>query len=728
MPRIDLGNYGLSTITPAPLAQTSDVGAAVASIGTAIQGIAERQMALNANESINRANDERLALSQAADNLQQRIARGEVPLETAQSAYNEEIGAVPRPSSARLDRGTADHLALISEHQRRSTAQAFSLFLAGQQTADAGRQFSGSLDSLSTLSTVAGQNLGEVLRRGEISAVGARRAGVSPDAIAEGLDILRANVARSAAHRDPMAALEKLKDPSSGDPVYDALTYPHRIAVQQDAQRYATEQTAASVMDAFKTRGPQAAAQALATVENSGLDPQIKDDVLAHVRSQLANVRDAARIQNATGLGTVESNIATRTAGLQTRHQVEDLYTTGALTPAERAGYLSQIDRNVLDRHTQMAAADALHEALDGGLPLDPSNADHRQALASAFEQDTTGLTPGVPGPAQGVTRLARIPVGAPAWQNIAMAYAERTRMLPEQALAWIREGVRSPEPRIAAAASQFYGSVNAAAPDALSQVDTSTKSMAATIGSMISAGAEPQRAVETARTNVLEASPELIKRREAQYMPLAKQSDAALKTLIGRDYSGGFFHADPKADEGLASLFNDQASHYYEKTGDINLARELAWGDLKRIYGPTRINGDATIMAFPLERFGVKPEEAHGEIQKFLTDNPQPDGTQAPDVQVLADALTLRQVADALAGQPVRPSYKLVGKSGDLVLSSHGIAQRYSVPSGEELGKRFRDVQAAAAHQAQLLINQAKSDRAFEQERLRRLTTSGLH
>lgn len=46
----------------------------------------------------------------------------------------------------------------------------------------------------------------------------------------------------------------------------------------------------------------------------------------------------------------------------------------------------------------------------------------------------------------------------------------------------------------------------------------------------------------------------------------------------------------------------------------------------------------------------------------------------------VVPDALTLRYVSDALDGHTVQPTYKLVTKSGDLVLDADGIPLRYAL------------------------------------------------
>ncbi len=423
--------------------------------------------------------------------------------------------------------------------------------------------------------------------------------------------------------------------------------------------------------------------------------------IRSKVNTRLNVLHDERRRVYADGLTEVEAALATDRADRRTARLVEDLYTSGALTPGQAADYHGQIEGNIRKRAEEDAITRALSEAIASGLPLDPDDKDHRKALALAFDRDSKDM-----------------PTGSEQWQQLAIHYGAKTRMLPSQATAWVRQGIRSPDPNVAAAAAQFYGAVQSAVPDAADGFDQDTRAFAGMVNSMLEVGTDPERAVESARALSYDIKPDLRERRTREFRQLAKQTDAVLLELVDRDFDPGLFASAPAAGAGLKADFAGQAERYYAKTGDFALAASLAWQDLKRVYGPSTINGTAMLMAFPPEQYGVTPAEVRVEIGNFLKGNPQAGGATAADVLVIPDSLTMRRVHDAMDGSPVRPSYRLITTSGDLVVDRNGVPKRYTIPTVEELTQRFQEAQEQARVAAEAEVASARNERV---ERVRR-------
>jgi hypothetical protein len=285
--------------------------------------------------------------------------------------------------------------------------------------------------------------------------------------------------------------------------------------------------------------------------------------------------------------------------------------------------------------------------------------------------------------------------------------------MLPDQAYAWTRQAMRSPDPALAANAAQFYGAVQATTPDAVREFDQDTRAFAGVVNSMIEAGTASERAVETARAIVFDVKPEIREQRQATFRrDFLPDQAGALDKLIDRDFDPGIFSRQPAASVALSADFDAQTERYFTKVGDIELARTLAWQDVTRVYGPSRVNGDPMMIAFPPERFGITPEEIRSELSNFLKGNPQADGSGAEDILIVPDALTLRSVGNALNGETVQPSYRLVTKSGDLVVDRKGVPIRYTLPGGEELTRRLKEARAAADLEARQEVEKARGTR----------------
>lgn len=501
------------------------------------------------------------------------------------------------------------------------------------------------------------------------------------------------------ANRDPVELLKRAKSPD--DPLMQGLSIQARQHVQEYAKKELVEKSAQGVMSVFENGGTDAGVHALASLSSSGLEPELLDDVRAKVNRDVSQLRDQRRQEHVGDLTQLQVGIATDTVSPQSLRSVDSLYQAGALTPGEHASYSAQVESSIIQRNKNAAAAKALADSLAAGIPLSPSDPEHKKFLSQAFANET-----------------ATMPLGSQQWQSTAIALADRARMLPQQAAEWTQRAMRSPDPQLAANAAQFFGAVKTSSPDAASSFDERTKAFAGVVNGMIEAGTKSEMAVETARTNVFDLKPELVEHRKKQYTEggsnsLAAQSDSALSSLIGKDF-GSWFSSNPAATANLSADFNQQSQRYFVKTGDIDLARKLAWDDLKGVYGETTVNGTKQIMAFPVERFGIKPEEVHADVESFLKDNPQHDGSTAAEVVLIPDALTLRHVGDAFSGQMQPTSYKLVTKSGALVVDKNGIPKRYTLPSGDELTQRMNAEQDKATAAAQKMVDDAKASQAM--------------
>lgn len=694
--KIPVGSFGFYTPTPvdrSPITQATDrLGQIVSNVGAKVE---ETQRQFGAVNAMNVNLDHEVATADISNDIQRQVQAGELEPEKALSKFDSAAASIPVPKPKFAGPESIQSLQLNLKKNLVRARASISDSIAARQLAEQQVAYPKALDSILSLMEAPDADVPALLNRGKGLVFVARHAGVSEAETSAHVDAFHARAAQILAKRDPRAALAALADPSASDPVFGGLTHAHAQDVKTYAQAQLVEQSVLSVIGVFEKSGQTAAVHALAALGRSGLPPELRDDVLAHVGQNISQLRAQRRQERVDDLIHVERSIATGTAGVATERLVHSLYEAGAYSPEETANTFAQIDSSRIQAAKQNAGAEEIAAALAQGLPLDPKDADQRKALANYFAAGTVGAD-----------------TGSEPWRAAAIAVANKTRMLPDQALAWTRQAMRSPSPDIAANAAQFFGAVAAGAPDATSGFDDETKAFAGTVNAMIESGTNPAKAVETARATVFETKPDIREQRKKQYKTEVKNSPSALSSLIDRDFDPGWFTSQPAASAALQSDFDGQTGRYFEKVGDIDLARKLAWSDLTRVYGPTKINGTPMITAFPPERFGVKPDEVHADIAEFLKANPQEDGSSADDVLLVPDALTLRQAGDALSGKQVRPSYSLVTKTGDAVLDAHGMRKRYTIPGSEELGKRIKSAQDAAEAVAHEQVAKAREAR----------------
>lgn len=470
-----------------------------------------------------------------------------------------------------------------------------------------------------------------------------------------------------------------------------------RVASAQKAAAVTAQ--ASRVLTRYASDGPEAGSALLSQLAKK-LPTEVMGEVYTKVQAGLGHARNAKQEEHADELAGIYQSISAGTAGPEQIASVEKLWNDNAFTPTERASLIGRIETTQVAHAKDAAAAAVIRESLASGIPLDPSNSEQKKALSSLFAEDAR-----------------EAPVGSPQWQGLAVAYAARTRMLPEQATSWVRSAIRSPDAAVAAPAAQFLGAVQAAAGDASSGFDKDTKAFAGMVSSMIDAGTPPEKAIETARQTVYELKPAIVEQRKTEYRDAAKESNGALNSLIDRDMDT-WLTSQPGPTAALQVDFSSQAQQYYLKTGDLGLSRELAWQDLQRVYGVTEVNGVKQVMAAPPERFGLKPEDVRKDIGDFLSAHPQSDGSTAEEVTLVPDALTLRATASIMDGKRQSPSYKLITKSGDLVIDEKGIPVRYTLPSGDDLAAQIKTEQDTAAEAARKQVEQAKFDRDTKRRR----------
>lgn len=431
----------------------------------------------------------------------------------------------------------------------------------------------------------------------------------------------------------------------------------------------------------------------------SQLSPTLSEaeqlEVRRDVQTRLNLLQSERQAQFGPRLAEIVRSVNAGTAGRPEELEIATMYRRSGLSQSHYETLLQRIDDARAKGAADRSMSQEFLTSLQSGMPIDPKNDKVRKAYAATFALDTAGATP-----------------GDLRFNTAALSWASRTKALADPAAAWLRAAVRSPDDAVAAAAGQFYGRLQIVAPDAASDLDADTRAFAGAVNTMVEAGTPPDVAVRSVR-EAMNAKPDVLERRRVQYTEHAKQNDAILKGLASRDFDGGWFESAPALTEQLGADFAGQTRRYFERTGDITQARDLAWQDLKRIYGVSEVNGQRALMPFPPERFGVTPAEVRQELADWLKANPQADGSTVDDLTLVPDGLTLRSVSSVLAeGDRGTIGYKILTRSGDLAVSAAGAVTRWELPTGDALEKRLREAEAKAKAASDAEVAKARRQR----------------
>lgn len=318
---------------------------------------------------------------------------------------------------------------------------------------------------------------------------------------------------------------------------------------------------------------------------------------------------------------------------------------------------------------------------------------------------------------------------GSKEWQNVALLAAGKYKALPPSASKWADSAIRSNDPALAAQGADMIEA--AVSGGATYKIGADAKTKGLLMSSLMAAGADPERALQT--TNDAMNVPDNVRdQRNKDYTKAAKNTVSVLTDFIDTDFDPGLFTSQPATMPqkpigytSLAADFDRTAAAYFRATGDIDMARASAWADLKRVYGPTTVNGENVMTMFPVERWGIKPEDVRKDIAGIIAEFPQADGSTAEEITMVADSDTSRSTDAAMNGGGVRPSYRLVTKTGDLVSDKDGIPLRYTLPDDEQLLQMYQDRQREIQTEGATIVNDARRDRKYRKdlERYRKLT-----
>ncbi|MFC1380440.1 MAG: hypothetical protein G8D84_17150, partial [gamma proteobacterium symbiont of Clathrolucina costata] len=293
--------------------------------------------------------------------------------------------------------------------------------------------------------------------------------------------------------------------------------------------------------------------------------------------------------------------------------EINAAFESDLISGAKRTQLLKELSRQA----GEAASAQQREYLISTGLPLDPKDKNHRQAVDEAFVR--LGATP-----------------------PVAIALTKQTGILPGQVRAVFRTAARSGEGHAVKEALELYASIDDQVPLALDDLPVSDIAVLENTTQLIRGGLPSGKAMEMARqqSNIPEGERKVILDR---FKEQAKENSAWLQDVLDSDdaYDTEIFGGAPNPPAAMQADYERLTETFYTQLGgDIEQARELSWKTLKRTWTRSDINGDGELMRYSPEfDLGVstkilrKDLDTQLEVIKVKPDN----------VRVISDVLTAR-------------------------------------------------------------------------------------
>lgn len=383
----------------------------------------------------------------------------------------------------------------------------------------------------------------------------------------------------------------------------NALVTSHTITPEQGVAMH--QKMVAATDSAFSGQKVDISLQPILNAMRGG-NVEAADKMILQDDPQLSSAQNAARLQEydrereewekaqtrayAGQLADVHAQLTQGKFGQQLEGQLRDLYNHGALT--QEAWYSAQAE--ALRNQKKQIGDDASIQMVDAVLhgehpgPLDPENKAEAHAVDLYFQRHVA--ISGNVSPDQYASGAAEI--------------TRQTGILPASVAAKIRVGLISGDPAQTAQAAALAARIESVNP----RVDVFQKSprlaaLAGMVNANLQAGLPAAQAYQLA-VRTADIPPEQRKIRDASYAQALKaqgpNSDYIQKAL-GHEASGflGFKHSLP-VPISMQAEFDGLTRQFYDQTGSLPQARELAAAQLQKTWGPSNVNGTDELMKYP--------------------------------------------------------------------------------------------------------------------------------
>lgn len=297
------------------------------------------------------------------------------------------------------------------------------------------------------------------------------------------------------------------------------------------------------------------------------------------------------------------------------------------ITGAKRTQLLRLWDKTQADKQDKAHAQALVSNSLAGGIPLDPKNTIHKDAVNNSYALAAVQIT-GQEGMVAANGTLNR--QGRNALYQHGVNLAVRTNILPAQLTANLRTFAIAGTPNRVAELANIYRILERDAPQTLQGIGREQQAVYATVATMDRAGMPLIDAVEIARRNA-KVNPEQRKVLSAQYQSQGTSVGERLKTAMSNSDlpTSGWRDWVPFMDDRVApspaieATFGALEQEYFTLTnGDGDAAANLALRETQRIFAPSGINGESRMMAFSPEVWsGLNTEQLQGQLRSLAED-----------------------------------------------------------------------------------------------------------
>lgn len=379
---------------------------------------------------------------------------------------------------------------------------------------------------------------------------------------------------------------------------------------------------------------------------------------------------------NVDQLEAVHTALDNGSYGADVEPQLHALYRAGALSEEGLFSSLSQSLRNqkgdIEDAESMRMVDDALH----GGTKLDPKDPDQQKAANLYFDRKVV-----VDGGAS---------IGNAQYGIAAAEFFRQTNILPASVQSKIRVGLLSGDPVQATQAAALAAKIQGVNPSADTFVSNPhLAALSSLINDNLKAGLPAQQAYQMAQSST-SPDADIRKLRNNDYSAKVRATNQTNVQALQKELDAatpGMFSHSPNPPIELQAQNDSLVRQYYNQTGDINKARELAVAQLQKTWTVTRVNGTPEIT-----QFGIKDQDVPA-VRSDIASSAKAAGYTGDPTAI---HLTPNANTTASGGKTWSLTHTAADGSTDILLDRNNRPLQYQVPAPQDFQK-VRDARIAA-------------------------------
>ena len=310
---------------------------------------------------------------------------------------------------------------------------------------------------------------------------------------------------------------------------------------------------------------------------------------------------------------------------------IERAFDSGKITGAKRTQLILAWQEQEQERQDRAERAALISQSLENQIPLDRKNPIHVDAVDEAYASRMA---------------IANDPENTPQQKRIGineafsygMNLAIKSNIMPEKMKADFRRFAIAGDSGSVQFLSNMYEQLVIEAPQTLNEIGIHESAIYGSVSNLLRAGMDLDVAVEISRNNarIPEGERDVLAER---YKAEDKAPGERLQKQIGS--STKFWRRTPTASAAQENSYNALEHAYYQLTGgDVEVASNLAFQELSRIYSRTDVNGRAQSMPYAPEReTGMTEDELRGQLKTIARKNKIP----IENLEISPDAQTGR-------------------------------------------------------------------------------------